>query len=136
MCCNKITKYLPLNDKQTIYVMWEDVKYDISYLKKISNNDEDFIQEMVETFVTLTPEYFNDIENCYAEKKFDNLYKAVHKFIPTLAFVSAKEYIDKFEKLEKLALEKQDDEELHNLIPALKNYCYYLIEQLKKDFKL
>ena len=113
-----------------------EVSYDITYLEKISNQDKDFIKEMLETFVINTPVYFNDIEKYYQEKNFELLYKAVHKFIPTLAFVCAKKNIDRFEELERLALTKADNKELHDLIVKLKIFCSQLVEQIKIDFKL
>jgi HPt (histidine-containing phosphotransfer) domain-containing protein len=116
--------------------MLENVNYNISYLEQISNNDEVFIEDMINTFVTNTPKYFENIDIFYTEKDFDSLYKEVHKFIPTLAFVCEQDYIAKFEKLEKLALAKEDSKELRKLISELRIYSDKIIDLLKKDYNL
>ncbi len=116
--------------------MWEDITYDISYLKNISNDDKVFIKEMIETFVSNTPTYFETIDKSYEEKNFDSLYKSVHKYIPTLAFVSAQEYLNRFDKIEKLALSNQDSKELDALISDLRKYSMHLVGLLKKDYNL
>ncbi len=52
---------------------------DLSYLNEISGGDEDFIKEMIETFLEETPKDLNDIEAHLSTQNWAELGKTAHK---------------------------------------------------------
>lgn len=108
---------------------------DLSYLQSISNNDQDFVAEMVSSFIHDTPKYLNDIKTQFEIKDYQGLYKTIHKFASTLAFVGANQKNEVFDKLEHLAKQEKDDSQIEKYIEEITRYCTNVVEQLRKTNK-
>jgi signal transduction histidine kinase len=68
---------------------------DLSSLRKMSNNDESFVQEMVSSFIEKTPEIIKQIKHANKEKNWQEVGAMAHKLKPNLAFMG----IDSLKKL-------------------------------------
>jgi len=60
---------------------------DLSYLRKMSNNDEAFVQEMVSSFIEKTPELLTQINLAKEDKKWMEVSDLAHKLKPNLSFM-------------------------------------------------
>ncbi len=60
---------------------------DLSYLKNVSNNDPEFIREMIVTFLDSMPKTIAEIRNFTSAKDWVNLGKAIHKIKPSLTMM-------------------------------------------------
>ena len=56
--------------------------YSMEYLSKITDEKEDFIQDLIVSFLYASPEDMNDLSSSIDEKNADKLYRAVHKIKP------------------------------------------------------
>ena len=54
-------------------------EFDLSYLNEISGGDEEFIKEMIETFLEETPKDLEDIKTHLASENWSELGKTAHK---------------------------------------------------------
>jgi hypothetical protein len=62
------------------------MKYDLSTLKKLAGDDENFIIDMVNTFRSLTPPIIERMAELEAEKKYELLGREAHKLIREFFF--------------------------------------------------
>ena len=61
--------------------------YDLNYLKKVSDNNEEFIREMVQTFVNSIPEVLQELEEALAINDWDRISRLAHKVKPTFTLI-------------------------------------------------
>ncbi len=60
---------------------------DLSYLKKVSGGNEEFIKDMVNTFIDTLPKSVEEIQGALNSGEWDALARAVHKIKPSLTMV-------------------------------------------------
>ena len=60
---------------------------DLNYLKRISNDNPKFIQEMVGTFVKTMPENLKEIKQLAKAKSWNDLARVIHKIRPSLTLM-------------------------------------------------
>lgn len=60
---------------------------DLSYLRNVSNNDPEFIREMINTFLESMPKTINEIQTYTEAKDWNNLGKSIHKIKPSLTMM-------------------------------------------------
>jgi HPt (histidine-containing phosphotransfer) domain-containing protein len=61
----------------------EAVLYNLSYLRNVSGNNEDFIREMVSTFVQTVPPVLTEMQKCLQEKEWTRLSRLIHQIKPS-----------------------------------------------------
>jgi HPt (histidine-containing phosphotransfer) domain-containing protein len=111
-------------------------EYDLSYLERISNNDQDFVREMLSTFVHETPLTVNQFRASYNNAHYDELYKLVHRFITSISFITNKEQKNELIKLEEFAASKSNLDKIPSLLDEIEQYYLHLTETIRKDFNL
>lgn len=60
---------------------------DLSSLRKMSNNDEQFVKDMIKTFVVNTPDILNDLAQAKQEENWRMVSDMAHKLKSNLAFM-------------------------------------------------
>jgi HPt (histidine-containing phosphotransfer) domain-containing protein len=63
--------------------------YDLSTLRKLSDNDEAFIIDMLQTFKRTAPPILQRMEEYLVEQKFEAVGREAHKMIPGVSFLGA-----------------------------------------------
>ena len=116
--------------------MEKERKYDLSFLNKISNSDENFIKEMIENFKKSSPQIVAKMEKNLNESKYVSMGKQVHKFIPGVSFLGAKKIENDLLKIEASIKSNTKLEEIPVLIENVKKNINELIDQFNKDFNL
>ena len=116
--------------------MNEKRSYDLSFLKRISDNDETFILDMINTFRANAPNYLSKINNYFHEKDYRGIYNETHRFIPGTSFLGVKELENVLINIEELTKKMENIEELPELIFDVKNKIHNLLNQLSEDFNL
>lgn len=61
--------------------------FDLDYLRKVSNDNEGFVKEMISTFLDSMPKLVVDIRTQTQQKNWEQLARAVHKVKPSLAMI-------------------------------------------------
>lgn len=73
---------------------------DLTYLKKVSNNNQEFIQEIINTFLETVPKTIEDINMLVEEKNWVQLGKVIHKIKPTITLMGMHQLKVKLPQLE------------------------------------
>jgi len=111
-------------------------KYDLSLLKKLSNNDEAFIIDMLNTFRRTAGPIMERMERLVADKRYEALGREAHKFIPGVSFLGIKYLESDLLKIEENAKTGTDLEKMEELVIQVKAKVRELIDAFEHDFKL
>jgi HPt (histidine-containing phosphotransfer) domain-containing protein len=110
--------------------------YNLDYLNEISSGDKDFILDMLKDFVEGSPYNMSEIERLANLHDWENLYKIVHKIIPSFEFVGAEFLNNDLKNLEHFSKTKENTEQIPQLIAKIKIFCNQLVTDIKTDFNL
>lgn len=108
--------------------------YDLSNLKTLSNNDEIFIIDMLQTYKRTAPPIFQRMEEYLSEQKFEAIGREAHKLIPGVSFLGAKQLQDVLIVIEETAKSGKDLEKIPPLVTKAVNMSNELIASFEKDF--
>jgi PAS domain S-box-containing protein len=80
-------KIQPANIKAKGLTTSREQRYDFTYLRNVSGNNEEFIREMILTFVQTIPPILDQMQISVSEKDWDKLSKLAHQIKPSLALM-------------------------------------------------
>ena len=80
---------------------------DLSYLKKISNNNQVFIKEMIESFLECAPQYLSEIESFTQQQDWLNVQMTAHKLKPSATYVGLPHLLEIILSIEEEVKDKQ-----------------------------
>ncbi len=96
---------------------------DLIYLKTISNDNPEFIKEMVHTFLETVPESIKEIRYLATSSAWDSLARAIHKLRPSLTLMGLNLAKELSIQIEKNSASKKSQK----LIPSqLEDFCKML----------
>ena len=116
--------------------MEEKKMYSLEYLQEISGGDEDFIDEMLHDFVNDVPEVLKEIDRYEKEEAWDKLYNSIHKFAPTIAFVGLHSSDAEIDRIEYLAKNNIQVDQIRTLLEKVFSDVNDTIDQIKRDFNI
>jgi len=111
-------------------------KYDLSLLKKLSNNDEVFIVDMINTFRRTAGPIVERMEKLVASKRYEAVGKEAHKFIPGVSFLGIKYLEEDLLKIEENSKTGNDLDQMEDLVMQVKTKVKELIHAFQQDFNL
>ena len=103
---------------------------DLSSLRKMSDNDETFIQDMVTSFIEKTPEIIVQIEQANKDKNWQEVGAMAHKLKPNLAFMGIDSLKKLIAQIESNANNSTNTEEIPKLIKQLSSSINVAIKEL------
>jgi HPt (histidine-containing phosphotransfer) domain-containing protein len=104
-------------------------------LYEISDNDRDFIKEMLLTVVKNTPDCLNEIRTAQKNNQWIEVARLVHKLKPSLLLLNIDAVSSLIRNLENKAKEESTHEEAATLVIDLEQVCKVIIAELNKDIK-
>lgn len=108
--------------------------YDLSSLKKLSNNDEEFIIDMLQTFKRTTPPILARMEEYMSELKIEAVGREAHKMIPGVSFLGAEQLKELLIKIEETAKSGAGLEQMPSLVKDAITKSKELIDCFENDF--
>jgi HPt (histidine-containing phosphotransfer) domain-containing protein len=111
-----------------------DKAYDLSYLEEISGGDNAFVQSMVSQFIVEAPDIIKRLHEHAAAERWDELYFAIHKFAPNLAFVGLTGIRIHIDDLEDRCKHKLKLNTVPGLVSIIGETCEFAVKKLKEDF--
>ncbi len=111
------------------------VLIDLSYLKEVSNDNTEFIVEMIDIFLAQTPDYVLILNNAIAEQDWSKIAEMAHKIKPTLGFMGADSAKGAMSSIESRAKDKQDYEGIVNDFQKFKEDFDLIFSELKEKRK-
>lgn len=87
---------------------------DLSYLKKVSGNSEEFVHEMVHTFLQSVPQALHHIDESLTAKNWQAVSKLVHQIKPSLTLLGIHSLKEKAIKLEEAYRKGNPSDQSHS----------------------
>lgn len=111
-------------------------RYNLSYLKEISGGDEEFILDMIQTFIENAPSEISTFKILAKEKNWELLGENAHRFAPSLQFLGLVSLRPVINQIETFSFEKKNLETIPTMIEKLEAECLLVSDELKKDYNL
>ncbi|MGO4822620.1 MULTISPECIES: Hpt domain-containing protein [unclassified Flavobacterium] len=112
------------------------LNYNLSKVYALSDNDPEFVNEILTLFVTEVPDDLIQIKEGIKKKDHKHAYAYAHKIKPTLDLLGlnvAFEEILQVEAWTKIEGKKKD---IEDTFKSIKNQVHDAIKEIKKDFDL
>lgn len=111
-------------------------QYNLDYLVSISEGDEEFIKDMVGTFIEDTPAELGKLKELINAKSWTKVGEQAHKFSSSLMFLGLENLKAISYQIEISGLENKNTELIPALLDELEAGCFNIIEELKHDFNV
>lgn len=108
--------------------------YDLSALRKLSDNDETFIIDMLQTFKKTAPPVLERMAVYVAEQKTEAIGREAHKLIPGVTFLGAKTLQDVLVTIEEMAKKGENIETIASAVEEATTMSQTLIACFENDF--
>ena len=112
------------------------MNYDLTMLRKLSDNDENFIIDMLQTFKKTAPPVIARMEEYMTQFKMEAVGREAHKLIPGVSFLGAKELESILKKIEENCKTGQMRDQMPALILQVKKIVNELISEFENDFHI
>lgn len=109
------------------------ITFDLSYLRSISNNNEEFIKEMISTFIQTLPLSIEEIQSSVKAGNWETVGRAVHKIKPSITLIGMGDAKSLAVEIETLAKTNQPTERLFQLVDEFCGILQDALEFLKKE---
>ncbi len=110
--------------------------FDLSYLKSISQGDENFIIEMVKTFNEQAPLYIRNVTKFQGENNLIGISKEAHKLVPGVGFMGMKPLEADLMKLEEYTKNNYNLDQVEGLIKTSIEKINRIMDGFNKEYKL
>jgi len=110
--------------------------YNLSKVYAISDNDPDFVHQIVKVFVLDTPIDLDHIKVAIEEKNHQKCYDYIHKIKPSLDLLSLNIALEEVVLIELWAKSLGKKKEVIELYKSVSERIEKAIKEIKKDFKL
>ncbi len=113
----------------------QTASYDLSYLRSISNNNEEFIQEMMQTFVQTIPGVVNQMREGLAEKNFERISRLAHQVKPSFTLLGIHDQRPNILFIEENGKAKTNLSELVKVTSQFIKSCEQLVQEFDQALK-
>lgn len=110
--------------------------YDLSQLRALSNNDETFILDILETFRKTNIPAVERMQDYLAQEKYEAIGREAHKMIPGVSFLGARQLQELLVVIEENAKQGKALDNMSTLVKQAGDQVNELIMSFKKDFKM
>jgi CheY-like chemotaxis protein/HPt (histidine-containing phosphotransfer) domain-containing protein len=130
---NNLLTHQPIGEIIKESKMPENTKlFDLSMLEEMDDNE--YLSEMLEIFLSMTPTELKEMEKQLNSGEFDNVYKIAHKLKSSTGLMKANKLFDDLVKIEETAALK-NKKELSRLIGKANNSFFQLENPLKEHLE-
>lgn len=105
---------------------------DLTYLKTIAGDDEVFINEMLNMFLTTTPPELINIEKFYQAGDYHMMGSAAHKIKAPIQMLGDETTTNLLIEIEHIAKSGQNKEKLSDIIGETRNRISTLLSEVKE----
>jgi len=109
-----------------------DTLVDLSYLRKMSNNNQDFIDEIIGTFLESMPTNISEIAQNATAGNWEQVAKVVHKIKPTITLMGIHSLKDKVVLLEQEAKHNPSSAQTTTLAQEVSASLNQVVDSLRK----
>ncbi|MGI9544542.1 MAG: Hpt domain-containing protein [Cyclobacteriaceae bacterium] len=109
---------------------------DLSYLRKISNNNQTFIKEMIESFLECAPEYLAELETFTKQEDWLNVQMTAHKLKPSATYLGLPLLLELILSVERAVKNNPDQERISEIVAQMHQHCSEAYPKLKEVIDL
>ncbi|MEX1240607.1 MAG: response regulator [Cyclobacteriaceae bacterium] len=109
------------------------VGFDLAYLRSVSNNNQEFLQEMIQTFVQSIPPVLKEMRHCLAKNNRQKLSRLAHQIKPSFSLMGKDSLRKTLFYIEENAEGKIDLKDLTRTVEGFIQDCDNAIAELKKE---
>jgi len=112
------------------------INYNLSKVYALSDNDPEFVNQIIELFVTEVPEDMKQIDLGIKEKDHKLAYSYAHKIKPTLDLLGMTNAHQEILEVEAWTKAEGKRKEIEHTFESVKSQVEKAIKEIKKDFDL
>jgi HPt (histidine-containing phosphotransfer) domain-containing protein len=113
-----------------------DRHYNLEYLQSISGGDQDFVQDMILTFISDVPNELIKLRKLVIEENWQRVGEDAHKFASSLLFLGLDELKLIAVEIEESGLSRNRLDHIPLLLDQLDKGCAQIIAELKRDYNV
>lgn len=113
-----------------INVNKNDEPLDLSYLREMSDDNAEFIIEMIDLFKVQTPVYLSELESAVADRNWPLVSTCAHKMKPTFSYVGREDAKLHMQMIEHNARELINVDDLPKACTEVVEFVQVLYKQL------
>ncbi|UQD57464.1 Hpt domain-containing protein [Flavobacterium sp. K5-23] len=110
--------------------------YNLSKVYALSDNDSEFVNEILTLFVTEVPEDLLQIKEGIKKKDHKHAYAYAHKIKPTLDLLGLNVAFEEILQVEAWTKTEGKKKDIKDTFKSVKNQVNEAVKEIKKDFDL
>lgn len=110
--------------------------YNLAKVYALSDNDPEFVLQIVNLFVTEVPDDLAQIKEGIKKKDHKHAYAYAHKIKPTLDLLGLKVAFEEILQVEAWTKAEGEKKEIKETFKSIKHQVEDAVKELKKDFDL
>lgn len=134
MQINELGEEIALKNKIEKKVGYSPIN--LTYLKQISGDNHAFFIEMIETFLNLTPEALDKMNECIQKQNWDELKNIAHRIKPSYAYLGLKDVQSTLTKIENWNNDSDDKNIITELVSDLELCSKNAFNELRIEMEL
>lgn len=123
------------NKQHFIEEITKPKKYDLSELVKMANDDKDFINSMLDTFIDNSESTIHLFKKYLKDENWVEIGETAHKILPSYKHLKINDVVSKLNEIKKLTLINQNYKDIPELTKRTVNLMKTISEDLKKEMK-
>lgn len=112
------------------------IHYNLAKVYAISDDDEDFVKQIISLFVEEVPGDIAQLKEGIQEKNFEKAYSFAHKTKPTLDLLGMDAAKEEILQIEQWTRDQGKKKEIKEIYKSLKDRVEAALQEVKKDFNL
>lgn len=112
------------------------LNYNLSKVYALSDNDSEFVNEILTLFVTEVPDDLLQIKEGIKKKDHKHAYAYAHKIKPTLDLLGLNEAFKEILQVEAWTKAEGKKKDIKDTFKSIKNQVSDAVKEIKKDFDL
>jgi PAS domain S-box-containing protein len=106
---------------------------DLTYIKTISDNNPDFIKEMIQTFLDQLSEFIPQMDLYIQNKNWGKMEELTHSLKSSVSILKINSLIDPVSKIEKFSSQRMELDKISTLFLNLKSVAINVVVELKRE---
>ncbi len=103
---------------------------DLSYLRKVAMGDDEIVIETTEAFLDDTPEALKNLQECFADQKWEQMSRQAHKIKPGLKYMGMEQALELINDIEKQTKSGDVQVDLGSKVKEFNALCSKAIDEL------
>lgn len=105
---------------------------DLSYLREVAMGDDEIVIETIEAFLDDTPDAIKNLQDCFANQKWDQMSKQAHKIRPGLKYMGMQRALQLINEIEEQTKSGEVQVNLGSKIKEFNTICLEALDELSE----